>query len=222
MVQPDKRPEMPEERWSALVDGEAGADEVSMALSAWKDDAEARRRWHAYQLIGDTLRSQELASSGQRDADFLAAVRARLAREPVVLAPQPAAPAQTPAPALARRRLGWAGPAAVAAGFMAVAGVLVVTRLPGQAPAGGDAPQLAATQRPTPVVTVGSPAVPVALPGQAALQPAGPELISDGQIIRDARLNQYLQAHRGQANRSVLVLPSGEVLRVDAAPAAGK
>jgi sigma-E factor negative regulatory protein RseA len=107
---------------SALADGEARA--ADPACAGWREDAEARRTWHAYQLIGDVMRSDDLARPASRDAAFLAGLRERLAAEPAVLAPTPAAAA-----APARRRQHWLLPVAAAAGFVVVAGVLVVARV---------------------------------------------------------------------------------------------
>ena len=116
------------ERLSALVDGEVEANVVVQACTAWRDDAEHRSTWHAYQLIGDVLRSDDLASEPRRDIAFLSALRGRLAAEPVVLAPQPieAAAPTSPKPVMAGARTrGWIGASAAAAGFVAVAGVLL-------------------------------------------------------------------------------------------------
>jgi len=104
---------------SALADGDAQA--ADRACRLWRDDEAARRDWHAWHLIGDVMRSEELARPSVHDAAFLAGVRARLAAEPVVLAPEPVA-----AP---RRRQPWLLPAAAVAGFAVVASVLVVTRI---------------------------------------------------------------------------------------------
>jgi sigma-E factor negative regulatory protein RseA len=101
------------EEFSALIDGELGADGVVRACASWRSDARSRQTWHAYHLIGDVLRSDDLASRPARDVDFLNRLRERLANEPVVLAPSavPAIPAAPPrAAALAggcsrRRRL---------------------------------------------------------------------------------------------------------------------
>ena len=71
---------------SALADGEVDAAAAASLAAAWRDDAMLRRRWHAYHLIGDALRSEELAA-GAGDAAFLRRLRERLDREPVVLAP---------------------------------------------------------------------------------------------------------------------------------------
>ena len=116
---------------SALADGEATASEVTEACANWCDDDGARQVWASYQLIGDVLRSEELASTAQHD-HFLSKLRQRLADEPVVLAPQAAAqvaaaaqPSAAPmTPARSRR---WSGPLAVAASFVAIlAGVLTL------------------------------------------------------------------------------------------------
>jgi sigma-E factor negative regulatory protein RseA len=69
---------------SALMDGELDASAVAGACRAWRDDAQMRSQWHAYHLIGDVMRSEDLASDAKHDARFLAALRERLADEPVV------------------------------------------------------------------------------------------------------------------------------------------
>lgn len=117
---------------SALADGEAQA--ADRACAGWRDDAEARRTWHAYQLIGDVMRSDDLARPAAGDAAFLAGLRERLAAEPAIVAPTPVA---AQAVAAARRRHAWLVPVAAAAGFVVVAGVLVVARV---SQPGADAP----------------------------------------------------------------------------------
>ena len=77
------------ERLSALMDGEADRDLVQAVCRQWRQDEDDRAQWHAYHLIGDVLRSEDLGQRSASDAAFLAGVRERLAREPVVLAPQP-------------------------------------------------------------------------------------------------------------------------------------
>src|SRR3954471_6915256 len=93
MSLPDSdRPSSPDDNrriLSALADGDATPAEAARAFQAWRDDPEARASWHAYQLIGDVLRSDDLAADPAEDSAFLVALRARLATEPVVLAPQP-------------------------------------------------------------------------------------------------------------------------------------
>ena len=199
------------ERLSALVDGEVEANVVVQACTAWRDDAEHRSTWHAYQLIGDVLRSDDLASEPGRDIAFLSALRGRLAAEPVVLAPQPIeAPASTsPKPVMAGARTRgwtWVGASAAAAGFVAVAGVLVLTRSPGVSPVSqpGGAPESLAIS--TPAATQAAPAM--AMPAtNTVTEPQA--LVANGKLIRDARLDRYLAAHKQFAGTSALGVPSG-------------
>ena len=151
MSQPDSDRSPPSESnrriLSALADGDATDGEAARAFQAWRDDPDARASWHAYQLIGDVLRSEDLAVEPAADESFLVALRARLADEPVVLAPQPRVEAEpVPMPAAAnasvagvRSRGRWQGPVAMAAGFLVVIGGLNIVRPFGHA--GG--PQLA-------------------------------------------------------------------------------
>jgi len=182
------------EEFSALVDGELGTDGVARACASWRSDARSRQSWHAYHLIGDVLRSDDLASHPARDADFLNRLRERLADEPVVLAPA-AMPAAAASPSMGGRRAlrHWRAGAAVAAGFVAVAGVLVVMRSP--------APQPAAELARAPV---SAPVVPVV--AEAGAEQAA--YVTDGRVMRDARLDRYLAAHQQFAGASALGVPS--------------
>lgn len=111
---------------SALADGEAQA--LDRGCAQWRDEPLARQDWHAWHLIGDVMRSEELASVPHRDAAFLQGLRARLALEPVVLAP-------SPAPVARHAAQSWLMPSlAAAVGVIVVAGVLVVSRR-GESPA---------------------------------------------------------------------------------------
>lgn len=192
------------EQWSALADGELDGASLPALFAEWRDDASARARWHSYQLIGDVLRSEDLASTAAHDSSFMAALRLRLDAEPVVLAPSAmptAAPERRsgamPVAAVAgARRRAWLAPSAVAAGFVAVvASGLMYTRSPAPQPASAGmaaAPQAAA---PVPV----------------GLQPAGrdvnaepPLMVANGSLIRDARLDRYLAAHQQWSGGSVI------------------
>ena len=187
---------------SALADGELDAAATMRACSDWRGDAEARSSWHAYHLIGDVMRSEELASNAARDAGFLRVVAQRLATEPVVFAPQPAEAGSGQAPSPSRRAPGWSwlAPAAVAAGFMAVASVLVVTR--GTAPVGTASDSLAQSFS-------GKGALLAVAPTAADAQAEAQTLVADGQLVRDARLDRYLAAHKQFGGSSALGVPSG-------------
>ncbi len=169
---------------SSLMDSDLEPEAVGQACEQWRRDPQARERWHAYQLIGDVLRSEDLANTADRDEAFLRSLRERLAKEPVVLAPQPsvAMPVGAEGARLAvsggakppvRRSLGWLmAPAAVAAGFVAVAGVLVVTRALAPNPDTG---------------------------AVLAMAPSG-SIAASGTLVRDAGLDRYLKAHRNLGN----------------------
>ena len=187
---------------SALVDGELHDAGVLNACGRWRTDGSLRATWHAYQLIGDVLRSEDLASDAARDAAFLNALRARLASEPVVLAPAPLAQPAAVRMEARRGRWSWMAASTVAAGFVAVAGVLVVTR--GPAPPAAVDVSVAATAAPTAVAApnvtqVAASAVPAAEP-----QP----LVANGQFVRDAGLDRYLAAHKHFAGSAALGVPS--------------
>ena len=188
---------------SARADGRAEA--VDEACDGWARSGEARATWHAYHLIGDVLRSDDLAREPAQDAAFLAQLRQRMASEPVVLAPEPSK-AAVEHPARARR---WTVPVAVAAGFVAVAAVLVVTR--SGTPVEGSGTELASarptTGTPAPGISV------VALPSRpASAQP--PALVVDGQLLRDARLDESLRAHREMLGTPAAA-PGGGLRNVD-------
>lgn len=180
---------------SALADGEADASEFAQGCAAWAD-ADTRLTWHAYHLIGDVLRSDDLASAPEHDRVFLDRLRASLANEPAVLAPQPLLVATSVA---ARRRVAWRVPAAMAAGVMALAAALVVTRgqLGAEAPS---APTLAAA----PVDSQARPG------GAVAVATSPPQTMAQGsRIVRDAQLDRYLLAHREYGATLPGSLPGG-------------
>ena len=202
----------PRQGLSALLDGDpqgGDAHAVQRACAYWREDARARQDWHAWSLIGDVMRSDELAQPPSRDAAFLARLRERLADEPVVLAPAPAAPV---APAAAR---GWRHtwrqtllvPTAVAAGFVAVASVLVVART-GPPPA---TPVLATA--PGPGLSA------VSVPGALASSSPG-----GAGIIRDPQLDSYLRAHQAARGSLTAALPGGGMRNVEVTlgPGAGR
>lgn len=187
---------------SSLVDGEVDTAAAARMCAAWREDSQVRSQWHAYQLIGDVLRSEDLASHAAHDSEFLASLRKRLADEPVVLAPSPvpAVPATVAPASVVRARRAWATPAAVAAGFVVVAGTLVVTQM-----AGGPRSRTA-----DPLVAGAPAAAPaVAIADAAASSADIPAVVLDGQLVRNVRLDQYLAAHKKFGGSSLPGGPSG-------------
>ena len=190
---------------SALLDGELQAGDalaVQRACSLWRENGPARQDWHAWHLIGDVMRSEELAQPPARDAAFLARLRERLADEPVVLAPAPVtpvAPVDSVAPALARNwHRTWTLPTAVAAGFMAVAAVLVVTRT--------GPPTAAPVLATAPGAGLGVGSVPSAPP---------PTSTGSAGLIRDPRLDSYLRAHQTARGNMAAAVPGGGMRNVE-------
>jgi sigma-E factor negative regulatory protein RseA len=175
------------ERLSALADGELDAADPASACAIWAAHPDARRDWHAWHLIGDVLRSDDLASDPRRDRVLCAAVRARLEREAVVLAPTPLR-----APSRAR----WAMAASVGAGFVLVAGTFALLRTTNpSAP-----PSLAQATAPVVVAAAPDAAPPAAI---------APELVvADNRLIRDTQLDGYLAAHKQFSGSSALGVPS--------------
>ncbi|MEO7851317.1 MAG: RseA family anti-sigma factor [Rubrivivax sp.] len=206
---------------SALTDGEADAAACAQATALWAASRPAplhgdvderaaswRSTWHAYQLIGDVLRSEDLAHAPDHDEAFLQRLRVRLADEPAVLAPAPV-PAFVPAPVRpapvvlsantgARTARRWAVPAALAAGVMGLSTVLVSMqwRTPPAA-----TPMAAATQAGVVPVLAARPAQAVPAPTQT--------LAAGGQLVRDAKLDRYLRAHREYGSAAPVSLPGG-------------
>ena len=166
---------------SALMDAELESDAVLQACNGWSQDAGARATWHAYHLIGDVLRSEDLATPPACDEAFLQAMRARLVFEPVPLAPAPLLEAPpTPAgrsAASPRSARWWLAPTAVAAGFVAVAGLLVVTRA--FSPDAADAALLAK---------------------RAPAAASEGVVLTAGAQVRNPGLDRYLEAHRSLVN----------------------
>lgn len=187
------------ERLSALVDGEVDDASLDAALASLRN-AKGDEDWEIYHRIGEVLRSEELAAP--LSAGFAARMAERLEAE----TPHVAATNQSvmPAPqqsvmsggllAVLRRYLvpGMAGTAA-----LAIAVMLVPQWMPGsQQPAGEMAN---ATQAPAaePATTRVVPTSTVDHKDKAATFIAEPQtLVSESDIVRDPRLDQYLMAHQ--------------------------
>jgi sigma-E factor negative regulatory protein RseA len=168
----------PRERMSAFVDGES-LDEIgdlgSFIAGMSNPD---RAAWSDYHLIGDALRSDDLAESPARSSAFMASFSARFEAEAHVLAP---AAVQKPRSGLLRRRV---VPAFAVAAAAATLTWIVVPQLQGVdsrsgaqvASVSGDNVQRVA-MAPVPVANTRSP-------------------VTEANIIRDADLDQYLEAHQ--------------------------
>jgi sigma-E factor negative regulatory protein RseA len=179
---------------SALHDGEADAGLARGLCAAWAQDAGLAEDWHAWSVIGDVMRADDLALPLRQDQAFLDAVRARLAQEPVVLAPlggPDRGAAASPHPGFeslssvrpvrrtAPRKL---ATAAFAAGALALAGVLVMERVDREAPASG---------------------------GLLAQSAPSSAVAGQGELLRSPELDRYLNAHRQYVQGPALAGPTG-------------
>lgn len=188
---------MMREQLSALADGQLRGEEFAQAM-AYAATEPGRAQWQAYHVVGDVLRSSELAAP--HNVALLDRVRAQIAQEPRPAALASGELTQVVAAASADTRVANSGVFQwkLAAGFASLAAVAAIgwnayTGL--QAPAEGA--QLAVA----PVTAV--PAQPVAV--------AVGERNSSGQpiMIRDPRLDELLAAHKQFGSTTALQMPAG-------------
>ncbi len=187
----DKMDSIPNERICDLMDGHIQGDTCAQAFEALLCDRQAVQTWHAYHVIGDVLRSAELAPASG-DHAFLERLERRLALEParpVVNESAPFAPVQVSVSSANVSVFRWKMLAGVA-GF-ALVGV-VGMNLWMQTGLRTDA-QLAA---------------------QGALVPRAPTtlVVADtgaGTMLRDAHLDELMMAHRQLGGHSALQVPAG-------------
>lgn len=173
---------------SLLADGRLLGAEFAKAVDTVSGDAEARATWHAYHVMGEVLRN-DVPQTGT-DAAFLARFRERLAAEPVVARPQVdvvAPPQRVVAPAANESVFRWKLVASLAS-------VVAVSALAWSTISGlgvqGAARQLAQAPQS------------FAAPVEAVA--AAPHV-----MIRDARLDELLAAHKQTSGGSALHMSSG-------------
>lgn len=171
---------------SALADGQLQGDAFARGVELAASDPAAREAWQAYHLIGDVLRSGELAVASSPSA-FLERLQRRLQDE------QPLAPRATPEVAAVPRREEAANDGSfrwkMVAGFASVAAV------------GAMAWSLVG----------GLPAKPAS--AELAKAPAGTVLTAGerGVMIRNPQLDELLAAHRQLGGASALQMSTGFV-----------
>ncbi|MFM8344093.1 MAG: MucB/RseB C-terminal domain-containing protein [Betaproteobacteria bacterium] len=117
-------------RVSAVMDGQAEEAELQRWLAGEAGQGPVRQDWHTYHLIGDVMRSSDLASDAAHDQRSLSAVRQAVAQEPVVLAPAALAAVEPPLGRAPRPRWRlWAGAAAAVGGVAVVLSSYLLTRV---------------------------------------------------------------------------------------------
>ena len=196
------------EQLSALADGQLEGDAWEQALQCAHDE-EGRSTWNLYHLVGDVLRSPELAQHADNGA-FVQRLQLRLADEPVPGRPaqdslQTAVPVQlaaTPIPVAANASIfQWkmvAGLASVAA--VAVVGWVSWSSLQ-TSPAG--ASMAALSSAPAASAPVAAPPAAASVLAQAGASPSAEPI-----MLRDPRLDELLAAHQQFGATSALQMPA--------------
>jgi sigma-E factor negative regulatory protein RseA len=178
---------------SALADGQLASGEIRSVLAASESDAGVLASWNAYHLIGDVLRSPAPTVHGA-DPAFIARLRVRLSEASAFDAIASTVPlaSLTPAlpvfdawrPASNDSAFRWK----LVAGFASIAAVAAVAWTAGAGLlAPSVAPQLAQSGTTQQVLVMSE----------------------QGAIVRDARMQELLAAHKQFGGTSALQMPSG-------------
>ncbi|MEI8265218.1 MAG: sigma-E factor negative regulatory protein [Betaproteobacteria bacterium] len=210
---------LPQAGWevlSLLADGQASSEQAWHALDLWARDPAGQERWQTWHLIGDVMRSADLAPAHASGDVFLPQLRARLQGQSIGQAQDasrdqlhgespirvPYVPAKPPnavrswAPwtekvlLVARSMLArWWPPRGplIAGGGVAASALLLVLGFTHPWEDG-------ATSSISSLEGAKDRQVPVAAASSAGAEPVW--RAADGQLIRDARLDEYLRAHR--------------------------
>jgi sigma-E factor negative regulatory protein RseA len=172
------------EMMSAMADGQLEGEAFAHGMELAAAEPAAREAWHAYHLIGDVLRSSDLAA-GTPSQVFLSRLQVRLQQESIsapMLVQPPILSEPAPAQAANDGNFRWK----LVAGFASLAAIgaiaWTVAVAPGRQQDGG----------------------------QMAVVPAGTVLAGSerGVMIRDPKLDEMLATHR-QFGGAALVAPAG-------------
>lgn len=206
------------EQMSALADGQLHGDAYAQAVELACNDEDVQATWQLYHMVGDVLRSGELA---RRDtgADFAAGVLARLQKEDAVAGRVPpvsvaaiesvAIPVgvQSVKPVFDTEKeaantsvFRWK----MVAGFASLAAVAAIgwnsASMLGGAPSGGQLAQAPAAG-PSSLVAVSAP--------QLVAQSVNGANSGGPVMLRDPRLDEFLAAHKQLGGSSALQMPAG-------------
>lgn len=177
---------------SALADGELHGEALERCLQELASDPAMRTDWAAYHVIGDVLRSPELAR-GAAPVAFVNRLRDRLQAESVQPQTPPALASADPLIAVSRPRAEAANDGSIrwklVAGFASLAAVAAI---------GWNAVSLQGDRSGAPQLASG--------PAQTAPVVASNE---NNVMIRDARLDELMAAHRQLGSGAAIQMPSG-------------
>lgn len=209
------------ERLSALADGQLQGEEFTQAMH-WACTTQGQATWVTYHVIGDALRSAELAQHGH--SDILTGIRARLAQETPPLQPLPTAvleqiavPAQTQAANASLFRWKMAAGFASLAAVSAIGWHVALHELSGNSSTAARATLAVAQPNPAPLLAH-LPAPPAPL---NPLNPPAPQFAGAQQpptatlshnssvMLRDPRLDELMAAHKQYGATTTLQMPAG-------------
>jgi sigma-E factor negative regulatory protein RseA len=173
---------------SAMADGQLRGEAFGRGMDAAASDAVALEAWQMYHLIGDVLRSSELAA-GTLPGLFLSRLQSRLEDEP---RPVSESFGQAPGNALSAGTRRQAASNDTNFRWKLVAGFASLTAL---AAIGWSTVGEFAKPQQTQLAAIPSAVVPV--------------VGAPGPMMRDARLDEFLAAHRQLAGTSALQAPAG-------------
>lgn len=183
------------ERLSALADGQLQGDELSAAFAYAAEDEDGAKTWQLYHLVGDVLRSADLAQPA--NPAFMARLREQLAQEALPERPHAPVPVTVVAAGLPEAANASVFRWKMVAGFASLAAVAAIgwTSLTSLQGAGAGAQLAAVPERSSP-----APVAPVVAVADA-----------DGQqvMLRDPRLDELLAAHKQFGSTSALQMPAG-------------
>lgn len=200
-----------------LADGRLKGEAFERAVQVACDDGEGMRAWHVTHLVGDVLRSQELAGLGM-DAEFVQAVQARIATEAFQVSVAQAAPSALDLAALPPRLdkdradsangLSWRMIAGVGSMAIGLGAAFLLGGYWPNAELAGALAQSVKTSEP-PALAATASALPVAAQGYAAAPPSAASVAAPSVMLRDPRLDELLAAHRQMGGTSALQKPAG-------------
>ncbi|WP_394789485.1 sigma-E factor negative regulatory protein [Rhodoferax sp.] len=214
----------PQDALSALADGQLRGEAFAQAVERVTGDADAQATWHAYQVVGDVLRSNDLAFC-EDDHGFMARFQSRLEREPILTpvlnttnliainAYKTSAEAvfdvqnETVDKAANASRFQWKMVAGLAS---LVAVVAVGWNALGGVSAGAGNGVIAAAQQPMAQLVSFEKAPVAPTPAVAPVQQAVTLASGESQVmLRDARLDALMAAHKQFGGTSALQMPAG-------------
>lgn len=190
------------EQLSALADGQLDDEAFEQAMQ-FAHEEEGRASWQLYHLVGDVLRSPELAHHADNGA-FLQRLQQRLADEPVPGRPvqeslQAAVPLQVPVVSEAANAsvFQWK----MVAGLASVAALAVV--------GWSSWSSLQSTSTGASMAALSSaPSAPVALPAAVPVLAQAGNASVEPIMLRDPRLDELLAAHQQFGSTSALQMPA--------------